>query len=346
MLARVEILCSQFRREITTALAVILMVATIVYPYKAEATHSSTVTIDFEPPLPAGLIASTDRLLGDFVPAESRITNQYADLGILFENVALLYLEPHFGMPATNFINGYDGNFIIDHDAPYYFTFVSPVDETVPATTEFFSIDSDKLGGSGLSFTASAYDLDGNFLGSATAVDTTFPGPGSTVTLHGIGQMHTVVLQGAYSIGFDNLRFAPVSAIRRLNCGDIVGRFEPPMQMEQAVAVKKNRVFPYKALLRDDSGLVITDADLEADPIIQVLFTSSTIAETIDVTAETLSAGQGSDGNEFNYNDGVWQYNLMTKNYSAPGTYEVKIFSGNVFEYEIKPSCKSVFVIE
>lgn len=106
--------------------------------HSAHATHSTTVKIDFEPPLPAGLVASTDRLLGDFVPPESRITNQYADRGVLFENVGLLYLEPHFGLPATNFINGYDANFIIDHDVPYIFTFVSPIDETVPATTDFF----------------------------------------------------------------------------------------------------------------------------------------------------------------------------------------------------------------
>jgi hypothetical protein len=174
---------------------------------------SSCVTetkLDFEAPLPDGLIASTDRLLGDFVPLSSRVANHYASQGVIFEDVGLLYLEAQLGLPATNFIQSYGQNSIIDHDVPYKIKFVSLADENVLATTKFFSIDSDRLGGSGRSFTASGYDIDGNFLGSSTANDTTFPGLGSTVTLRDIGDIHHVILQGAYSIAFDDMEFGPI----------------------------------------------------------------------------------------------------------------------------------------
>ena len=324
--------------------------AVLIASNNAVATHATTTTLDFEAPLPIGLVASTDRLIGDFVPLSSRITNHYADQGVLFEDVGLLYLEPHFGMPATNFLQSYDANGIVAHDVPYKFIFVSPADETVMAATTFFSIDSDRLGGSGLSFTASAYDVDDNFLGSATAVDTSFPGPGSPVTLHNIGQIHYVILQGAYSIGFDILRFGPVTPIppdlTELSCGDIVGKFEPPLQSGSPVRVKKNRVIPYKALLWDADDFAVTDGDLETPPVIQVSFTAVGSGETIDVTDDALPAGQGSDGNQFVYSDDAWQYNLRTKNYSASGLYTVDIISGDPSEYVINPSCQSQFAIE
>lgn len=181
-------------------------------------------------------------------------------------------------------------------------------------------------------------------------MDTTFPGPGSVVTLHGIGQIHRVILQGAFSIGFDDLQFGPVSPATIpatvLSCGDILGRFEPPLQSGQTVKVRKNRVIPIKALLRDEVGFVVTDMDVLAAPIIQVLFTLSDAPDAVDVTDQALAAGLGTDGNEFVFSEGMWQYNLKTKNYSASGTYQFDIKSGDLGEYVIEPSCQSAFSIE
>jgi hypothetical protein len=180
-------------------------------------------TLGFEAPLPDGLTASTDRLLGDFVPLNARIADHYASQGVIFEDVGLLYLAPHFDLPETNFIQSYDQNGIIDHDIPYKIKFVSLSDSNILGTTQFFSIDSDRLGGSGLSFTASGYDINGNFLGSSTESDTTFPGLGATVTLQDIGDIHSIILQGAYTIGFDNMKFGTISPNNGNSSLDLVG---------------------------------------------------------------------------------------------------------------------------
>ena len=64
----------------------------------------------------------------------------------------------------------------------------------------------------------------------------------------------------------------------------------------------------------------------------------------IDVTGEALSSGLGTEGNEFEYADGRWRFNLKTSNYSATGTYTIRVAAGD--HYEILPSCETSFVIE
>jgi hypothetical protein len=120
--------------------------------------------------------------------------------------------------------------------------------------------------------------------------------------------------------------------------------FEPPMDKE-AVKVKKNRVLPLKAELLDVDGYPVTDADITAAPVIQVIFDSGT-APAEDVSNDALSAGQGTEGNQFEFSDGTWQFNLKTKNYVAPGTYTVTMVSGDENEYVIDPTCTAGFVIE
>ena len=119
--------------------------------------------------------------------------------------------------------------------------------------------------------------------------------------------------------------------------------FEPPMD-KGAVKVKKNRVLPLKAQLLAD-GQALTDADIIAPPVIQVIFEAET-EEADDVTDDALSAGQGTEGNQFEFSDGKWQFNLKTKNYAAPGTYTITMVSGDECEYVIEPTCTASFVIE
>ena len=67
----------------------------------------------------------------------------------------------------------------------------------------------------------------------------------------------------------------------------------------------------------------------------------------LDVTSESLPAGQGTEGNQFVFtSEGKWQFNLKTTNYSALGTYTISIITGNSSEYIINPSCTATFVIE
>lgn len=135
-------------------------------------------------------------------------------------------------------------------------------------------------------------------------------------------------------------QFTFASAVPTLSC---VG-FEPPLE-DGPVTVKKNRALPLKAQLLDSDSILVTDSDIVSPPVIQVLFDSGT-EPAMDVTGYVLSAGQGTDGNQFVFTDDLkWQFNLKTKNYSAAGTYTVTMESGDESEYTISPICIAEFVI-
>jgi len=121
--------------------------------------------------------------------------------------------------------------------------------------------------------------------------------------------------------------------------------FDPPMD-KGPVKVKKNRVLPLKAELVDADGYPVTNTDVIAPPLIQVMFDSGTGGDAVDVTDDALAAGHGTDGNQFEFSDGKWRFNLKTKDYTASGTYTVAMVSGDGSEYIIDPSCEAVFVIE
>jgi len=121
--------------------------------------------------------------------------------------------------------------------------------------------------------------------------------------------------------------------------------FEPPMA-SGSVVVKKNRVLPLKAQLLDTGGNNVTDSDIAAFPVLQVLYDSGIGGDPVDVTDDSLPAGQGTDGNQFEFSGDKWHFNLKTKNYSAMGTYNISMISGDGSEYMINPKCEATFVIE
>jgi hypothetical protein len=92
------------------------------------------------------------------------------------------------------------------------------------------------------------------------------------------------------------------------------------------------------------SGGVKIQADLSSPPVIQVMFQSG-LAPAEDVSADALSAGQGTEGNQFVFSGGNWSFNLQTKNHTASGTYTVTMVSGDGTEYIIDPTCTVKFVI-
>lgn len=120
--------------------------------------------------------------------------------------------------------------------------------------------------------------------------------------------------------------------------------FQSPMD-NGPVTVKKNRVLPFKSIVEDENASPITDSDIVSPPVIQVLFDSG-IAPAIDVTDDALPAGEGTEGNQFEFSTDKWQFNLKTKNYTALGTYTVTMQSGDDAEYAIAPTCTGIFVIE
>jgi len=122
--------------------------------------------------------------------------------------------------------------------------------------------------------------------------------------------------------------------------------FETPMDI-YPVTVKGNRALPLKAELFDADGYPIANTDIDAAPVLQVMFQPVTGGDPIDVTGEALPAGLGTVGNQFVFTgDLKWHYNLKTRDYTAAGTYEISIVSGDETEYVIEPACVTSFVRE
>ena len=118
--------------------------------------------------------------------------------------------------------------------------------------------------------------------------------------------------------------------------------FGPPMD-RGAVTVKKNRALPLKAKLFDHNQQPVTDTEILAPPVIQILYQAGGQSAE-DVSDEAIPAGLGTRGNEFEFEIDEWRFNLLTKNYMAPGTYTISMVPGN--NYLISPTCESKFVIK
>jgi len=87
----------------------------------------------------------------------------------------------------------------------------------------------------------------------------------------------------------------------------------------------------------------VTDLDINALPVLQVLYRSIPGGDPVDVSNDALPAGQGTDGNQFVFTDDRWRFNVKTNNYTAEGTYEINMVSGYDTEYVIDPTCVTYF---
>jgi hypothetical protein len=135
--------------------------------------------------------------------------------------------------------------------------------------------------------------------------------------------------------------FESLSIVPSLSCN---GFYEP--MNRYPVKVKKNRVLPLKMELFNGGGQVITDFNLLSSPILRITHSTDAFVIPVDVSEDALPAGLGTDGNEFVFTDeGYWQFNLKTKNYSAPGTYTIEAISGDEWQYRIDPNCVTIFTI-
>ena len=169
--------------------------------------------INFEPPLPGGLIP-IDFVEDTPVTLQARVTTQYGNLGVLFENAALVNLGLGHATSGTNGLAGISALGTVDYGSPVIFTFVDPLNNALPWVTNHFAISTDQAGGSLNTITLSAYGVTGNFLGSVSHVET---GGSVTLELQGIGGIHTVIVSSTLmnhfsgGMGLDDVRFGPVS---------------------------------------------------------------------------------------------------------------------------------------
>jgi hypothetical protein len=119
--------------------------------------------------------------------------------------------------------------------------------------------------------------------------------------------------------------------------------FLPPF--DQPIALKaNNRGIQLKVVLRDEHGSLVTAADLAFPPVVQVVYLGL-IASGTTAIGESLPANAAVQGNQFRYDtkSGNWIYNLSTSAFTAPGTYDVTVVSGDE-SYAIDPACSGAFV--
>lgn len=159
-------------------------------------TIASGTTIDFEDPLPDGLVPMNTVYSGNPVPASAVVTDQYSDLGIIFTDTVLVKLGSGHAPSGVNGLGNIDSNGDLDYGTPMTFTFVSPTDSAIAATTDTFSVTTDLWGGSPHDIVISGFAFDGALLDSQ--VYTGDPG-GEILQLQNIGRIHRVVVDAEYT---------------------------------------------------------------------------------------------------------------------------------------------------
>jgi len=125
--------------------------------------------------------------------------------------------------------------------------------------------------------------------------------------------------------------------------------FLPPFDQPLSLKKKVKRAIPVDMVLTDADGFTITDTDIVAPPVINVLFGAQVYGVMPPDTDDLLPLGSANDDNIFRFDIDSWQwiYNLGTKQFTAAGTYTVTVASGDETEYTIDTSggqCTQTFV--
>lgn len=165
-----------------------------------------SLTIDFE-----GLPATPTFLRDSDVPPEARLSDRFlATHGVTFRSgngipsVAVVGLGVGHATSGSNGIGGMGAASIIKYDAPIVAEFFLPSDPSIPALTDFVSVNVDRQGASG-TVVLQGFGVDGVLLESTSAIDNGF----AVLTLSTPG-IHTAVLQGTSTTAFDDFRFNEV----------------------------------------------------------------------------------------------------------------------------------------
>jgi hypothetical protein len=108
--------------------------------------------------------------------------------------------------------------------------------------------------------------------------------------------------------------------------------------------VPNNRVLPFKAMLADADGNLVTN--VVAAPRLEVRLDAEASGPEADVVEYALLSGGGTAGNTFELTGNTWQFKLRAKDFSAPQRYSATMTSGDANEYLIDPTCEGVFLIE
>jgi hypothetical protein len=171
---------------------------------------------------PAGavpVVVDFDQFTGmDFAPDEpiaesARLADQLMpSLGVRFSSgspyVAVVNMGPGHAVSGLNAIAGStpEGLLTYDRSYPIEISFCQPGNPSVPAVTNFVSIQGD-LWGNGQPITLNAFDVNGKIIGSATATDT--GGTLLEVSAAGINRVQFLGTTNDGGVACDNLTFNP-----------------------------------------------------------------------------------------------------------------------------------------
>jgi hypothetical protein len=177
---------------------------------------SANTTLDFENPLPSGLIAS-GFWQGSSVTSQNLIGDRYLSLGVAAAGAVLVDLGYGHAASGTNGLSGVSSTSGVDYGASYSFEFLSPSNSSIHATTNYFSITPDRWGGSYNTITLSAFDNTNQLVATRTFVENV--GSLGTLELTGIGEFHKVVVAAGLAnpnsggIAMDLVTYGNLSAI-------------------------------------------------------------------------------------------------------------------------------------
>jgi hypothetical protein len=169
--------------------------------------------IDFESPLPGGLVPNGSFISGSAVAADAQLTNQYQSLGVLFSTVggapyaALIALGVGHAVSGTNGIGAVNAGGGLSYGTALDITFVMPGTSDAAVANQV-SLQGDLQAIGGLVF-FSAYDSLGNLITSGSLDDTA----AATYQLTGTGIHEFQIYSASATVAYDNLAFGPLSPV-------------------------------------------------------------------------------------------------------------------------------------
>jgi len=291
---------------------------------------------------------------GDLDSMGVAVSNSVNQFSGIFQEPSIDFSRPTNFQPGDWLLDSYT-NPPTTERTRFTFVFSDTNSETIcgfgtqvaPAETGEFEAQIQAFDGSGDAMNSIPFEVTGSELDANAA----FIGISSTTPMSSI----QIVMDSTGNGSGSSTSWFAINQVTLTYCSDLPVEPEiPEMSCEGfaapmakgPVTAKKNRVFPLKMELLDEYGVLQTDLMIAA-PLVTVLPTSSSAVAATDVNNDTLGAGHGSEGDQFDFtDDGIWQFNLKSKNYSASATYEISVVSGSPSEYVISPGCEASFVIK
>ena len=112
--------------------------------------------------------------------------------------------------------------------------------------------------------------------------------------------------------------------------GPLAGINEPGVAMSTK-AFRRGRVLPLKMELRRDA-LALSDTDVDPPTVVKVARVGGPLnLEVMDIDD---AGAANEDGVEFRFEDGIWIYNLSTKEFTEPGVYFATIELPDGYRYQ------------